>query len=220
MKSTILALSVVLAATLSTSQLPSNLPTSFAQEDTAVVLPAVEGLTPDLYDGIALTVTPTTDATVQPGDVISFEVVIENTGDQSIVYPHGSGSATTPSAIQLTFDGLQTILPEDRLGPQTMDMRYEELKPGESLQYTLHVMAIEPNESFDLWTYDLYTKEDLYIGDLDASALQVDHPEVVLAPSGTYNGTLVFQYTLPDGNTSVLANPNGYAAETIHLQIG
>ena len=70
----------------------------------------------------------------------------------------------------------------------TMDFVICELKPGETLMYKLYVMAIEPNDKFDEYTFELF-EEAKYIVETDLLELQTRYPDLSIVPSGAMRRT-------------------------------
>lgn len=194
---------------------PEAAETSEAEESDMAQAPAAdpfEGLTLNEYDGLEVTAAVLPRMAILPGAAIPVTVTVTNNGDKTIAYTLGSGVHETPQALVARFDGLQPVLPKDHLGPATMDFVTKELAPGESLQYVVTVMAVEPSAAFDNYTYDLYNKDQAYIAELDWPALQELHPDLTAAEAGSYTGTVSFRYTVPaeDGAMNGLSGPTGY----------
>jgi hypothetical protein len=182
----------------------------------------LSGLTKDEYEALEITAEVLERKAIIPGSTFPVNVTIKNNGDETIVYPHGSGSFDTPEALFLDAADLQPVLPKDQLGPaMTMDMRYNELSPGEELTFILYVRAIEPNSEFDTWTYDLYAESETYIGEVEWSDLQKDFPDLTAAEPGSYDVHVYFLYyvlsedTQAEGNASV----TGYAQSTLTISV-
>lgn len=147
------------------------------------------------------------------GSAIPLNVTITNKGTNKIIYVLGSGSFKTPQAMFLDIPELQPILPQDYLGAATLDLQYRELMPGESLQYTQYIRAIEPNKEFDEYTYEKWQKDQLYIADIEWSDLKTDYSDLQLIPPGSYEGSVYFLYYIADSNQEIMpSNATGYTA--------
>lgn len=170
------------------------------------------GLTLNEYEDLSVTAEVLVRKALLPGSTIPVNVTITNNGDKSIVYTQGSGSFEIPQALMCQVEGLQPVLSKDHLGPVTMDFVMKELKPGETLQFALNVMAIEPHENFDSYTYDSFMEEKKYIGELDFAELQEMYPDLVAAQPGTYTGKAILRYSVPaeEGNALMNSDPTGY----------
>lgn len=204
---------------------PAELPESGVQTETplqgeSVPQPEAEaadplaGLIRDEYEGIEMTAAVLERKAILRGFAVPVTVTIRNTGDKTIFYTRGSGVYETPEAVFLRADGLQPVIPKDHLGPiMTMDLVTEELKPGESLEYKLYVMAIQPNANFDRYTFDLFENEGTYIAELEWPALREKHPDLVGAAPGSYVVNAYFLYFIADenGQGDPLGAPTGYA---------
>ncbi|GEM_PF-1561346 len=179
------------------------------------------GLTLNQYEGLEMTAAILPRNAIIPGTTVPVTIVITNNGDQSISYTQGSGSFTTPQALQFTVNGLQPILPEDYLGAATMDYVVKELNPGESLQFTMNVKTVEPNENFVNYTYDLYNKDQTYIADLDIQDLYDRYPDLTPAAGGSYEGTASFVYRLTetDKDAAMFGEPTGYIQAPITISV-
>lgn len=155
----------------------------------------LEGLTEDEYDGLVITAAADENTVFPAGSAIPVQVSAENLGEETIVYVLGSGSFSTPIALFVDTGGLQAVIPQDRLGVSTMDYQTRELAPGESLEYTLYIMAIEPHDRFDDYTYEL-SGEGLYIAQLEWNELSEQYGGLVAAQPGEYSCTIYFRYYL------------------------
>lgn len=151
----------------------------------------------------------------------SFEVhvTIKNEGDKTVIFPHGSGTAEIPDAVYVYSDGLQTVIPAGNLGPMTMDMRYNELAPGETAEFVYTLMAVEPNKDFDEFTWDAFSGENsTYIADLTPEELAERFPELTFVTPDTYDIHAVFLYSVA-GEEDPVGNPTSYAEKTIQVSI-
>ena len=186
--------------------------TSTGDETTEADINPYAGLTLNEYEGLEMTAAILPRNAIIPGITVPVTIVITNTGDQTVSYVQGSGSFTTPQALHLETAGLQPILPQDHLGAATMDYVIKELKPGESLNYVLNVKTIEPNENFDNYTYDLFNKDQQYIGDMDIAELFETYEDLKPAAAGAYEGTATFVYYLAEDteNVNVFGEATGY----------
>lgn len=150
---------------------------------------------------------------ILPGSSIPVTVIVKNTGTETVDYVQGSGRHKTPDAVFISADGLQTVLPKDHLDPMTMDFVTKELKSGEELQFVMNVMAIEPDDSFNTHTLEVYNDGGKYITETDWFELQKEFPDLVAAESGSYQGHAYFLYYTRDasGVSDFTAEPSGYA---------
>lgn len=181
----------------------------------------LEGLTKDEYDGLEITAAVLVRRAILPGSVLPVTVVVTNNGDRTVAYTQGSGSSQTPQALVVQFDGLQPVLPEDHLGPMTMDFVTKELEPGESIQFVMNVLAVKPNESFDKYTYDLFNEEQTYIANLEWQDLQERYPDLAAAEPGSYEGTVSFRYSIVEGEgeNRLFGSDSGYAQAEIAVSV-
>lgn len=184
---------------------------SLPEEEAAV--DRLEGLLKDEYDGLTITAAVLERMAILPGAAVPVTVTIENTGDKTVFYTQGSGTSETPQALYAATDDLQPVIPKDNLGIMTMDFVTKELKPGENLKFVLYVMAIEPNDQFDTYTYDLYNADETYIAEMEWPTLQEQHTDLVAAQPGSYTIHVNFLYYLPEENGmgNPLGEPSGYA---------
>ena len=173
----------------------------------------VANLILDEYDGIAVTAAILERKAILPGAAIPVQVTVANTGDKTISYVQGSGSHTTPAALLIEADGLQVVRYKDHLGFATMDFVTKELKPGESVNFTVYVMAVEPHASFSDYTDEVYKDNQQYIAELEWAKLQEDFPALTAAANGSYNGRAYLRYyVLEEGAGPMLTQePTGYA---------
>lgn len=156
----------------------------------------LSGLTKDLYPDMTVTAAVLERKAILPGAAIPLTITVENKGDKKIVYSQGSGSFSTPQALILDIPDLQAVLPKDHLGVATMDIRTKELHPGETLKYTLYIMAVEPNENFDNYTYDRWNSDETYLPDLEWNELQKAHSDLKAITAGSYQGDVYFLYDI------------------------
>ena len=173
----------------------------------------LDDLIKDEYSDIEITANVLERNAILPGMVFQVTVTVKNNGDKTLHYVQGSGSFTTPEAVFLKSDALQTIPPKDQLGLVTMDFVTKELAPGESLLFKLPAIAIEPNADFVANTQDLFLNEGVYIADLDWTALSDKFPDLIAVQPGSYDMSAFFSYTLKD---DAYDGPTGYAqADTV-----
>lgn len=182
---------------------------------------ALEGLEPNQYEDLKISVFLPLRKLTLPGDTIRLDVVVENTGDKRVYYPHGSGSRTNPDALLFQVEGLQEILSKDQLGMNTLDMQTRTIEPGESKTFTIFVRGIKKNPSFDEKTRQLYQKDQTYIADLSFEELQKLYPELQVAAGGNYEGKVFFLYGIEDEDKKeqVILGPTSYATGDIAITI-
>ncbi|MCL2486359.1 MAG: hypothetical protein FWE86_02015 [Oscillospiraceae bacterium] len=214
----LLIMTLLLALAISGCKSPADLPENVTGTDAGDAsagnqnLDFLEGLIKNEYDGIEITAEMLERMAILPGMPIPITVVVTNTGDKSVFYVQGSGSFETPEALFLKSDELQTVRPSDQLGIMTMDFVTKELKPGESLHFKLYAMAIEPNENFDEYTFELFA-EGTYIAEMDWLTLNERYPDLVAAEPGSYTVNAYFLYTVAgeDGQNDAFVGATGYA---------
>lgn len=177
--------------------------------------------TENQYDGLEFTASLANRMAVLPGEIFGVAISVQNTGEETISYTLGAGTNTTPDAIVLEVPGLQTILPEDHLGLSTRDYQVVNLEPGASLKYTLNAAAIEPQDTFDELSLNLYTADGTYIGNFSADELKKADPTLTPAATGSYTGTAYFAYTVltEDGSVDAFSGPTGYATSDFSFTI-
>lgn len=173
------------------------------------------------YDGLEMSAAILPRNAILPGMTVPVTITITNNGDQLVTYVHGSGSFTTPEAVRLEVNGLQPIPPEGNVGIATMNYVVKELSPGQTLSFTINVKTIEPNENFNNYTYDLFFKKQLYIGDLVAEELFEMYDDLTPAAPGAYEGVATFVYYFADDaqSTDILGKGNGYIQAPITLYV-
>ncbi|MDL2234339.1 hypothetical protein LJC63_12295, partial [Ruminococcaceae bacterium OttesenSCG-928-L11] len=173
------------------------------------------------YEDLEITAAVLLRRAILPGSSIPVTVAITNNGDKTIFYTQGSGVFETPQALRTQFDGLQVVLPKDHLGIATMDFVTKELAPGESLEFVVNVLAIEPNEQFASYTYETYNEDEIYIADMEWPDLQEKYPDLTAAAAGSYTGTVNFLYTLPaeDGAADPFSGATGYAQAEVTIGV-
>ena len=173
----------------------------------------LEGLTKDQYPGIEMSANVLERMALLPGMPVPVTVVVENKGDKTVSYVQGSGSFEIPQGLFLWSGSLQPVIPRDQLGIMTLDFVTQELKPGDSLRFKLYAMAIEPDPGFDEKTQALFMDEEVYIADLEWSALQERYPDLVAAQPGNYTVSAYFLYTYAGdgGEIDIFGGATGYA---------
>lgn len=187
----------------------------------------LQGLTLEQYPELKVTVSDFDNTELISGMIIPINVKVENTGDKTVLYTLGSSGFTTPQALWIDIPNLQPILPQDYLGPKTMDFITRELKPSESMEYVLYVMAVSTNDNFDLYTQNIYSDYNdneiqSYIGAWDYDELAGTYPDILLAPEGTYNASVYFTYYLVDSDSTSGASANvesGYAKQDFVINL-
>lgn len=181
----------------------------------------LDTLTKDEYDGLVMSAEILQRKATVPGDVVPVTVLVENKGDKTIAYTHGSGSAETPQALFAEADGLQVVLPKDMLGPMTLDMQTKQLKPGEQLRFTVNVMAIKPHAEFDGYTHTMHGEDGKYIAEVPFDELKELLTGLEPAPAGSYGGSIFFLYFVVDESAEVdLSAPNsGYAEANFTINV-
>jgi hypothetical protein len=181
-------------------------------DDISLVAPPLaflDGLTQDEYDGITISAEVLERMAILPGASVPISIVIENTGNESVYFIQGSGSFETPEALVIYSQELQTVRARDHLVMiQTMDFIALELQPGESLLYRMYVLAIEPNENFDTYSFD-FAQEGEFIADVGWSALHESHPNLVPVSSGSFTVDVFFLYAM--SQEDVFTGATGFA---------
>ncbi|MGL6201369.1 MAG: hypothetical protein ACRC3H_20800 [Lachnospiraceae bacterium] len=161
----------------------------------------LDGLLENEYEALILSIEFDENTAYTSGLAIPVNVTIENTGEETIVYVLGSGSYFTPTALFADPESLQTVIPQDQLGSAAMDYITLELAPGEFLEFTLYLMAIEPCDDFDDYSYSLY-EQGIYIADLSWDELSENYPELKAAESGNYECGIYFCYYVKGAGNS------------------
>lgn len=180
----------------------------------------LEGLTKDEYANLTITADVLERKAILPGSSIPLTINITNNGDKTLIYTQGSGSFETPQALFLDTPKLQAILPKDYLGVATMDMRNGELPPGETLNYTMYIRAIEPIADFTDYTYDKWDKDQIYVAEMEWDEIQKEFSDLKAAAAGTYEGTVYFLYTVQDAeNANPVPSATGYAESTFKIGV-
>jgi len=181
---------------------------------------SLNGLIKDEYAGLEITAAVLERKAILPGDAVPIAITITNNGDKTIIYNMGSGSFETPQAIQLDIPELQPILARDHLGIATLDMRSNELLPGESIEHTLYIRTIEPNENFNDYTYNKWQDEETYIGDIAWNDLQKEHNDLTPAATGSYEGTIYFLYYINEGEqVNPTLSATGYSTSNFTISV-
>lgn len=181
----------------------------------------LNGLIKDEYKDLEITAAVLPRMAILPGSVIPVTVTVKNNGTKTILYVLGSGSHTTPDALHISFEGLQPIIAKDKLGIATMDYVTKELKPGESLTYTLNVLAAQPDEKFDEFTYNTFNKNQTYVGEMDWTSLKKALPSLTAAKGGSYEGSVYFLYAVKDEKNELafVNGPTSYAQADLTIGV-
>ena len=181
----------------------------------------VEGLVRDEYDGLEITASVLERKAILPGFGVPVSVTVKNTGDKTISYVQGSGSHTTPSALVVEVDGLQTARYKDHLGAATMDFVTKDLKPGEAVSFVAYVMTIEPHPDFSKYTDELFGDGQQYIAEADWSALQERFGELKAAGNGVYDGRAYLRYSIQEdgGGLTLTQEPTGFSQGDFTINI-
>jgi hypothetical protein len=156
------------------------------------------GLIENEYPDLVVSAVVLERMAILPGSTIRVTVTISNEGEETIAFVRGSGTNEIPDALKLVSDDLQPILSQDRLGIATMDFQIDTLEPGESLNFSLFVRAIEPNENFDNYTFKVFADNMTYIGDLDWGAISHEFPSLTEVEPGPHSVSVYFFYTIVD----------------------
>ena len=180
---------------------------------------SLHGLIEDEYANLEITAEVLQRMAILPGSTIPLSVSITNNGDQKIIYTQGSGSFEIPEALVLDISKLQAILPKDHLGVATMDIRSGELLPGETLNYTLNIRAIEPTENFNDYTYSKWNDGNEYIADIDWETLSGEYSDLTAAKADTYEGHVYFLYALENEQGNPTLSPTGYSGKKFTVTI-
>ena len=175
-------------------------PISTEQDDgrTALLKQQLQELTLNEYPELKIEAAVLERKAILSGSSFKVDVRIMNEGDKAVTYQLGSGKYTTPDALYVYGEGLQTVIPEDHLGPVTMDLRYNIIEPGETEEFSYYIMAVKPSPEFDDYTYDYFSKEDIYIADKTLDELSVKYPDLVAAEPGSYPIHAYFLYSVAD----------------------
>lgn len=206
------------------TEIPSvESPPEVSEENPAVsnIGQRLGGAVKDAYAGIEIDAYVRERKAILPGFAVPVTVTVKNTGSQTVDYIWGSGSYKSPEALFINVNGLQTVLPPDRLGPATMDFRTEELKPGDTLEYVMYVMAIEPNANFDTYSIKMHSADSGYIAEKGWDELQKEFPDLVAAKSGSYEGQAYFLYYIRNesGTSDFTEMPTGYAEHSFSIGV-
>ena len=155
-----------------------------------------EGLTENEYPDLVVEAVVLERMAILPGSTIRVSVTIANEGEETVTFVKGSGSNVVPDALRIFSDDLQPILTPDRLGISTMDFVVETLEPGETLNYSLYVMAVKPNENIDNYAFQLLADGEGYIGELGWERVSQLLPSVMEVESGAHSVSVYFFYTI------------------------
>jgi len=225
-----LAIIFLLAACGSGGQTPGNEATTeetnsseetLETETAQSVEDRLAGLIKDEYDALEISAAVLERKAILPGSIIPVTVTIKNNGEQTIVYPHGSSSSEIPEALLVDAVGLQPVLSESQLGIATLDMVSNELAPGEELTFVIHVLAIEPNEAFDTYTYELYNESGTHIGNMAWEEIQSKFPDLTTAAPGSFDIHVYFTYYILTEETQADATAviTGYASSDLTVTV-
>ena len=176
-------------------------------------------LTENEYPDLEVTAVVLERMAILPGSTIRVSVVITNNGDQTIAFVHGSGSNEVPDALKMVSEDLQPILPHVPFGIATMDFRVETLEPGESLNFSLFVRAIEPNEDFNAYTFSWYMDNQTYIGDADWESISQAFPNLKEVEPGPHSVSVYFFYSMVDSSDVDIfgAEATGFNRTTLEI---
>lgn len=195
----LLIATLALAGCATTGSLPpSSQPADALPEPDMPISERTEGLEPDAYDGLKLTAELITEKPILPGDAFEVRVDLENTGDKTVAYVQGSGSWRTPQNLFGEGEHLQYVLPRDNLGIATMDFVVQFLEPGESKNFNLTFMAIEPSADFVERTHELFYESDIYIADMSWAELQETFPDLIATQPGVHGAGVFLLYSILD----------------------
>ena len=187
--------------------------TEETQETAVSIEDQLADLIKDEYDALEINAELLERKAILPGSVIPITVTIKNNGEQTIVFPHGSSSSEIPEALLIDADGLQHVLSESQLGIATLDMVSNELTPGEEVTFVIHMMAIEPNDEFANYTFELYNTSETYIGDMTWEEIQAKFPDLTAVTPGSFDIHVYFTYYILTDETraDATASATGYA---------
>lgn len=176
----------------------------------------LSGLTKDENPDIVVTAAVLERMAILPGSTFRVSITVENKGEKAVTYSKGSGSYSIPAALLVQAEGLQPILPQDRLGAATADYQTGRLEPGDTLRFEYFIRAIEPAADFDQYTIDLYLDNQKYIADVSWEDLQKDHPDLAAAAPGSYEVRAFFMYHMSD---DAFAEATGFAEGTFSVSV-
>jgi hypothetical protein len=155
-----------------------------------------EGLTENEYPDLVIEAVVLERMAILPGNTIRVSVTVTNQGEETVSFIKGSGTNEIPEALVMLSDDLQPIMPKDRMGIATMDFVVETIEPGETLNYSLFVRAIKPNEYFDSYTFQLFGDGMTYIGDVDWETLAEEFPSLSKVSPGPHSINIYFLYAI------------------------
>ena len=158
------------------------------------------GLTENEVHGLDMTATVLERMAILSGNVFRVNIVIQNNGDETIAFTHGSGSFIIPDALRVSSADLQVISPADRMGIATMDFQVRELLPGESLQFDWYVLAAEPYANFDMTAIDLFMQNEVSVTNLSWEEIQEAIPSIIGVAPGSYDVQVYFRYRIAGGD--------------------
>lgn len=202
---------------------PKKTDTKEDKETTAVdekIKKSLKGLTKDEYKDLEINCEVLLRSAILPGSTIPLTITVTNKGDKNVIYTQGSGSFETPQALMIDVPKLQPILPQDYLGVATMDIRNQELLPGETIKHTLFIKAIKPSEKFNEYTHNKWDKDQIYIADMDWETLKKEHDDLSPAKAGKYKGTVYFLYHTGNNEQSdPMSGATGYSTGNASITI-
>lgn len=160
------------------------------------------------YSGLEITGAVVEKKAILPGHPFKVDIIVKNTGDQVVHYAVGSGQAVIPSALSLVVGEMQPVEPKEHLGPMTSDFRMASLNPGESVEYTYYVAAIEEDDDFLQASFEL-NANGIYVGEVPLQEYQNDYPDFEPVKPGKYKAKALFLYSVGDAENPT-GNPTGY----------
>ena len=178
------------------------------------------GLTENEDHGLAMTVAVLERMAMLSGNVFRVNIVIQNNGDETIAFTHGSGSFDIPDALRVFSEDLQVILPADRMGFATTDFEVRELLPGESLRFDWYVLAAEPYANFDMAVMELFMQDEVSIANLSWEEIQEAIPSIVGVAPGSYDVQVYFRYRIVGGDEmDVFGEDTSYLHSVLTVRI-
>jgi hypothetical protein len=179
-----------------------------------------EGLTENEYPDLIIEAVVLERRAILPGSTIRVSVSITNQGEETVAFVVGSGANEIPEALRIVSDELQPILSQDRLGISTLDFVMETLEPGDTLNYSLYVRAIKPNANFNDYTFQLFTEDQSYIGEMDWQTIAGRFPDLQEVQPGTYSVSVYFIYSLvgADGE-GMFGEATGFNVTTLEIVV-
>jgi hypothetical protein len=179
-----------------------------------------EGLTENEYPDLIIEAVVLERMAILPGSTIRVSITITNQGEETVAFVVGSGSNEIPEALRMVSDELQPILSQDRLGFATMDFVVETLEPGDTINYSLYVKAIMPNENFNDYTFQLFAEDQSYIGEMDWQTVAGLFPDLLEVEPGTYSVSVYFIYSLVGaGGDGMFGEATGFNVATLEIVV-